>query len=115
MGMFSKSMATIFALWILAFTTPPVCSILLTKPLPMSRWLILQQARHQRSLSPPTAWELSTVSCSISLPTGGSFDLMEALRGSCHPHEQNPRLAITLLLFLRCRAWNWALSCFGFL
>ncbi|KAG9455508.1 hypothetical protein H6P81_000016 [Aristolochia fimbriata] len=44
----------------------------LTKPLPMSRRLILQQARGQRSTSPPTAWEL-TVSCSISLPDGGSF------------------------------------------
>ncbi|CAL1386847.1 unnamed protein product [Linum trigynum] len=30
----------------------------LTKPLPMSRRLILQQARGQ-SLSPPTAWELT--------------------------------------------------------
>lgn len=40
----------------------------------MSRRLILQQARGQRSHSPPTAWEL-TVSCSISLPNGGFFSL----------------------------------------
>jgi hypothetical protein len=58
-----------------AFATAPVGSIPLTKPLPMSRRLILQQARGQRSLSPPTAWELSTVSRSISVPTGGSFHL----------------------------------------
>ncbi|KAJ1681193.1 hypothetical protein LUZ63_023585 [Rhynchospora breviuscula] len=38
----------------------------------MSRRLILQQARGQRSFSPPTAWEL-TVSCSISLPGGVLF------------------------------------------
>ncbi|KAK8921745.1 hypothetical protein KSP39_PZI020435 [Platanthera zijinensis] len=40
----------------------------------MSRRLILQQACGQRSHSPPTALEL-TVSCSISLPDGGSFHL----------------------------------------
>ncbi|KAH1094838.1 hypothetical protein GYH30_040228 [Glycine max] len=38
----------------------------------MSRQLILQQARGQSPEPPPTAWEL-TVSCSISLPDGGSF------------------------------------------
>ncbi|KAG4937788.1 hypothetical protein JHK86_036043 [Glycine max] len=38
----------------------------------MSRRLILQQARGQSPEPPPTAWEL-TVSCSISLPDGGSF------------------------------------------
>ena len=46
----------------------------LTKPLPISRRLILQQARGQRFHSPPTAWRL-TVSCSLSLPDGGSFHL----------------------------------------
>ena len=45
----------------------------LTKPLPISRRLILQQARGQ-GLTPPTACKL-TVSCSISLPDGGSFHL----------------------------------------
>ncbi|KAK7321930.1 hypothetical protein VNO80_35416 [Phaseolus coccineus] len=46
----------------------------LTKPLPMSRRLILQQARRSESRAepPPTAWEL-TVSCSISLPRWGFF------------------------------------------
>ena len=42
----------------------------LTLPLPISRRLILQQARGQIQ-NPPTACQL-TVSCSISLPYGGS-------------------------------------------
>jgi hypothetical protein len=43
----------------------------LTLPLPISRRLILQQARGQ-NLLPPTACQL-TVSCSFSLPSGGSL------------------------------------------
>ena len=43
----------------------------LTLPLPISRRLILQQARGQ-ILYPPTACQL-TVSCSFSLPSGGSL------------------------------------------
>jgi hypothetical protein len=41
-------------------------------PLPISRRLILQQARGQALTSPPTACQL-TVSCSISLPYWGSI------------------------------------------
>lgn len=44
---------------------------LLTLPLPISRRLILQQARGQ-TRHPPTACQL-TVSCSFSLPSGGSL------------------------------------------
>ncbi len=44
----------------------------LTWPLPISRRLILQQARGQRFNSPPTACKL-TVSSSISLPCNGLF------------------------------------------
>ena len=46
----------------------------LTRPLPISRRLILQQARGQRFNSPPTACKL-TVSCSISPSNGTAFHL----------------------------------------
>jgi hypothetical protein len=49
----------------------------LTTPLPISRRLILQQARGQ-ALYPPTACQ-HTVSCSISLPFWGSFHLSLAV------------------------------------
>jgi hypothetical protein len=44
----------------------------LTLPLIISRRLILQQARGQSLQTPPTACQ-RTVSCSISLPYGGSI------------------------------------------
>ena len=46
----------------------------LNLPLPISRRLILQQARSQTLSRPPTACKLM-VSCSISLPSRGSFHL----------------------------------------
>ncbi len=49
----------------------------LTQPLPISRRLILQQARGQ-ALHPSTAWQ-HMVSCSISLPNRGSFHLSLAV------------------------------------
>uniref|UniRef100_M4FJ75 Uncharacterized protein n=1 Tax=Brassica campestris TaxID=3711 RepID=M4FJ75_BRACM len=60
----------------------------------MSRRLILQQARGQRSLSPPTAWELSTVSRSISLPTGGCSHFARRYYGN--------RFCFLFLWLLRC-------------
>ena len=51
---------------------------LLNLPLPISRRLILQQARSQTLSRPPTACKL-TVSCSISLPSRGSFHLSLAV------------------------------------
>ncbi len=50
----------------------------LNLPLPISRRLILQQARGQTLNRPPTACRL-TVSCSISLPLRGSFHLSLAV------------------------------------
>ena len=50
----------------------------LNLPLPISRRLILQQARGQTLNRPPTACRL-TVSCSISLPSRGSFHLSLAV------------------------------------
>jgi hypothetical protein len=47
-------------------------------PLPVTRRLILQQARGQTLNRPPTACKL-TVSCSISLPWRGSFHLSLAV------------------------------------
>jgi hypothetical protein len=47
-------------------------------PVPISRRLILQQARGQTLNRPPTACKL-TVSCSISLPFRGSFHLSLAV------------------------------------
>ena len=44
----------------------------LNQPLPVTRRLILQQARGQTFNRPPTACKL-TVSCSISLPLPGFF------------------------------------------
>jgi len=46
----------------------------LNLPLHISRRLILQHARSQTLSRPPTACKL-TVSCSISLPSRGSFHL----------------------------------------
>ena len=50
----------------------------LTMPPPISRRFILQQERGQAFDSPPTACQL-TVSCSISLPSRGSFHLSLAV------------------------------------
>ena len=60
-----------WALVRLAFATVPARNAL-TVPLPMSRRLILQQARGQGFKPPPTACKL-TVSWSFSLPLQGSF------------------------------------------
>ena len=61
------------ALLRLAFARAPVFTTL-TKPLPISRRLILQQERSQTLNRSPTACKLM-VSCSISLPSRGSFHL----------------------------------------
>ena len=61
------------ALLRLAFARAPVFATL-TKPLPISRRLILQQERSQTLNRSPTACKLM-VSCSISLPSRGSFHL----------------------------------------
>ena len=58
------------ALFRLAFAMAPTFNL----PLPISRRLILQQARSQTLSRPPTACKL-IVSCSISLPLRGSFHL----------------------------------------
>ena len=58
------------ALFRLAFAMAPTFNL----PLLISRRLILQQARSQTLSSPPTACKL-IVSCSISLPLRGSFQL----------------------------------------
>ena len=49
-------------------------NIILTMPFPRSRRLILQQERSQTLSRPPTACKLM-ISCSISLPSRGSFHL----------------------------------------
>ena len=49
-------------------------NIILTMPFPISRRLILQQERSQTLSRPPTACKLM-ISCSISLPSRGSFHL----------------------------------------
>ncbi len=65
------------ALFRLAFTLAPVHSHL-NLPQPISRRLILQQARGQTFNRPPIACKLM-VSCSISLPSRGSFHLSLAV------------------------------------
>ena len=65
------------ALFRLAFAMAPVFTTL-TKPLPISRRLILQQERSQTLSRSPTACKLM-VSCSISLPSRGSFHLSLAV------------------------------------
>ena len=65
------------ALLRLAFARAPVFATL-TKPLPISRRRILQQERSQTLNRPPTACKLM-VSCSISLPSRGSFHLSLAV------------------------------------
>ena len=62
------------ALFRLAFAMAPTFNL----PLLISRRLILQQARSQALKYPPTACK-HTVSCSISLPSGGSFHLSLAV------------------------------------
>ena len=64
------------ALFRLAFAMAPTFNL----PLLISRRLILQQARSQTLSRPPTACKFM-VSCSISLPSRGSFHL--ALTGLC--------------------------------
>ena len=65
------------ALFKLAFAVAPIFYIL-TKPLPISRRLILQQERSQTLNRPSTACKLM-VSCAISLPSRGSFHLSLAV------------------------------------
>jgi len=61
------------ALFRLAFALAAGC-VCLSRPHPLTRWLILQKARHHRASSTLTDCR-HTVSESISLPSPGSFHL----------------------------------------
>ena len=99
----------------------------LTLPLPISRRLILQQARGQMLNHPPTACQL-TVSCSISLPSGGSLSPFHrctsslsvtqeylALRGGPRRFTRDSTCPMLLGIFLQKEEVfdDWTFTIFG--